>query len=124
MTTFRNLTIAELYPNSYGQDLLKKQSEHFISNALSDGNIESGYKNMPIDFPSAPENSPLIVDSKPPQLLIGTYLKHHWRQLLIVLILGGVTTYAYLKSREKKEKKYDGTKIAKTLYYNLPKKSI
>ena len=85
---FRDLTTAESFPIAYGKDLLKKQSEHFVSNALSEGNFESGYKNMPSNFPSAPENSPLIVNSKSPQLFIGTYLKHHWRQLLIVLIVG------------------------------------
>lgn len=121
---FRDLTTAESFPLAYGQDLLKNQSEHFVSNALSEGNLESGYKNMPSNFPSAPENSPLIVNLIPPQLLIGTYLKHHWRPLLIVLIVGSVVTYVYLKSKEKKEKKSDGTKIPKNLYYNLPKKSI
>ncbi len=121
---FRDLTTAESFPFAYGQDLLKKQSEHFVSNALSEGNFESGYKNMPNNFPSALENSPLIVNSKPPQLLIGTYLKHHWRQLLIVLIVGSVATYVYLKSKEKKEQKSNGTKIPKNLYYKIPKKSI
>ena len=121
---FRDLTTAESFPLAYGKDLLKKQSEHFVSNALSEGNFESGYKNMPNNFPSAPENSPLIVNSKPPQLLIGTYLKHHWRPLLIVLIVGSVATYVYLKSNEKKEKKSSETKIPKNLYYKIPKKSI
>jgi hypothetical protein len=121
---FRDLTTAESFPLAYGQDLLKKQSEHFVSNALSEGNFESGYKNIPSNFPSSPDNSPLIVNSKPPQLLIGTYLKHHWRPLLIVLIVGGIATYVYLKSKEKKKKKSDGNKIPKNLYYNLPKKSI
>jgi hypothetical protein len=110
---FRDLTIAESFPLAYGQDLLKKQSEHFVSNALSEGNFENGYKNMPSNLPSTPENSPIIVNSKPPQLLIGTYLKHHWRTLLIVLIVGSVATFVYLKSKEKKS---DRTKIPKNLY--------
>lgn len=117
-------TTAELFPFAYQQDLLKKQSEYFVSKVLSDGNVESGYENIPIDFPSAQENLPLIVNSKPPQLLIGTYLKHHWRPLLIVLIVGSVVTYVYFKSKEKKDKNSDVTKIPKNLFYNLPKKSI
>jgi hypothetical protein len=124
MTTNRKLTLAEIYPLAYQQDLLKKQSEHYINKAITNGSIESGYENMPIDFPSATENLPLIVNSKPPQLLIGTYLKHHWKPLLIVLIVGGVATYVYLKSKERKEKKMAGSQIPKILYYNLPKKSI
>jgi hypothetical protein len=117
-------TTAELFPFAYQQDLLKKQSEHFVSNVISDSNIESGFKNMPIDFPSAPAKLPLIVDSKPPQLLIGTYLKRHWRPLLFVLIVGGVATYVYLKSKEGKVKKLAESQIPRTIYYNLPKKSI
>ena len=124
MTTNRKLTLAEIYPLAYQQDLLKKQSEHYINKAITNGSIESGYENMPIDFPSATENLPLIVNSKPPQLLIGTYLKHHWKPLLIVLIVGGVASYVYLKSKERKEKKMAGSQIPKILYYNLPKKSI
>jgi hypothetical protein len=120
----RKPTLEELFSVAHKQDLIKKQSEHFVSNALSEGNFESGYKNMPSNFPSSPDNFPLIVNSKTPQLLIGTYLKHHWRPLLIVLIVGGIATYVYLKSKEKKKKKSDGNKIPKHLYYNLPKKSI
>ena len=115
-------TTAELFPFAYQQDLLKKQSEHFVSSALSNGNFESGYKNMPIEFISAQDNLPLIVNSKPPQLLIGNYLKHHWKPLLVVLIVGGVATYLCIKSKEKKEKKMAGSQIPKILYYNLPKK--
>ena len=123
MTTNRKLTLAEIYPLAYQQDLLKKQSEHYINKAIPNGSIESGYENMPIDFPSVPENSPLIVNSKPPQLLIGTYLKHHWKPLLVVLIVGGIATYVYLKSKERKEKKSNGNKTPKIIYYNLPKKN-
>ena len=117
-------TTAELFPYAYQQDLLKKQSEHFVSKSITNGNFESGYENIPFDFPSAQENLPLIVNSKPPQLLIGTYLKHHWRPLLIVLIVGSVATYVYFKSKEKKEKKLERNQIPKNLFYNLHKKSI
>ncbi len=102
---FRNLTTAELFPQAFQQDLIKKQSEHFVSNALAEGSIESGYKNIPLGFPSAPSNSPLMVSSEPPKKLIGNYLKYNWRPLLFVLIVGGVATYVYLKSKEEKGKK-------------------
>ncbi len=102
---FRNLSTEELFPQAFQQDLIKKQSEYFVCNALAQGSVESGYNNMPSGFPSAPSNSPLIVNSKPPQKYIGTYLKNNWRPLLFVLIVGGVATYVYLKSKEEKGKK-------------------
>jgi hypothetical protein len=120
----RELTINEIFPIAHQQDLIKKQSEYFVSNALADGSIESGYKNMPICLPSSPSNSPLIEGSNAPQKYIGTYLKNNWRPLLIVLIIGSVATYVYLKSKEKKEKKSGGTQYPKILNYNYPKKSI
>jgi hypothetical protein len=120
----RDLTTAESFPLAYQQDLLKKQSENFLNKIITTGNFESGYENMPVNFPSAPDNSPIILNSKPPQLLVGTYLKNNWKPLLIVLIIGGVATYVYLKSKEKKEKKSGETKNPKTMYYNLSKKSI
>ena len=121
---FRNLTTAELFPQAFQQDLIKKQSEYFVSNALAEGSIESGYKNIPLGFPSAPSNAPLMVSSEPPKKLIENYLKYNWRPLLFVLIVGGVATYVYLKSREKKEKKRDLNQLPKMLYYKSPKKSI
>jgi len=120
----RDMTTAELFPLAYQQDLLKKQSEHFVSNALSEGNFESGYKNIPTGFSSVPENLPIVLNSKPPQFLIGTFFKHNWRPLLVFFIIGGVSTYVYLKSKEKKKKKSVETKTPKTLYYPLAIKSI
>ena len=102
---FRNLTTEELFPRAFQQDIIKKQSEHFVSKALAGGSIESGYKNMPLEFPSAPSDSPLRVSSKPPQKYFGTYLIYNWRPLLFVLIVGGVATYIYLKSKEEKREK-------------------
>ena len=121
-TQFRDLTTAEHFPQAFQQDLIKKQSEHFVTNALAGGSIESGYKNMPVDFPSTPSNSPLIVNDKAPQKHIGAYLKNHWRPLLVVIIIASVGTYVYLKSKEKKEKKTNGNPSPKMLYYNYPKK--
>lgn len=120
----RELTTEEQFPLAFRQDLIKEQSEHFVSKALAGGSIESGYENMPLEFPSAPSNSTLRVSSKPPQKYIGTYLKNNWRPLLVVLIVGGVATYIYLKSKEEKEKRSDANQPSKMRYYNSPKKSI
>ena len=38
MTTYRKLTLAELYPIAYQQDLMKKQAEHFVDKIISNGN--------------------------------------------------------------------------------------
>ena len=35
MTTYRKLTLAEIYPLAHQQDLLKKQSEHFVNKIIS-----------------------------------------------------------------------------------------
>ncbi len=117
-------TTAELFPFAYQQDLLKKQSEHFVNKIITTGNFESGYENMPVDFPSAPENSPIILNSKPPQLLVGTYLKNNWRPLLAVGIIFLVSATMYHKLKREKEKKIAGNQIPKNLYYKIPKKSI
>jgi hypothetical protein len=121
---FRDLTTVEQFPQAFRKDLLKIQSEHFVSNALADGSIENGYKNMPFDFPSLPSNSPLIVNSEPPKKYIITYIKNNWRPLLIMLVVGGGLAYVYVKSKEKNSKKSDGSKNPKPVYYNLPKQSI
>lgn len=120
----RDLTTAESFPLAYQQDLLKIQSEHFVNKIITTGNFEIGYENMPVDFPSAPDNLPIILNSKPPQLLILTYLKNNWMPLLAfgIVVAGSVTLYYKLK--QKKEKKSGETKNPKTIYYNLPKKSI
>ena len=120
----RDLTTAESFPLAYQQDLLKIQSEHFVNKIITTGNFEIGYENMPVDFPSATDNLPIILNSKPPQLLILTYLKNNWMPLLAfgIVVAGSVTLYYKLK--QKKEKKSGVTKNPKTIYYNLPKKSI
>lgn len=120
----RQLTINEIFPIAHQQDLIKRQSEHFVSNALADGSIESGYKNMPLDFPQTPDNIPLIVNTKPPQFFITTYLKNNWKPLLVVAIVVTISVTAYHKLKQRKEKKTDDTKIPKTLYYNYPKTSM
>ena len=61
----RDLTTAESFPLAYQQDLLKIQSEHFVNKIITTGNFEIGYENMPVDFPSATDNLPIILNSKP-----------------------------------------------------------
>lgn len=120
----RKPTLEELFSVAHKQDLLKKQSEHFVNKIISDGNFESGYESMPVNFPQTPGNIPLIVNTKPPQFFIITYLKNNWKPMLVVGALVAVSVTAYHKFKQKKEKKSNETKIPKTIYYNLPKKSI
>lgn len=124
MTTYRNLTLAEIYPMAHQQDLLKKQSEYFVNKIITNGNLESGYENMPVDFPQASNNIPLIIDTKPSQYLILTYLKNNWKPMLAVGIIVLLSATVYNKLKREKEKKMAGSQIPKILYYNLPKKSM
>ena len=117
-------TTAELFPYAFQQDLLKKQSEHFVNKIITTGNIESGYENMPVDFPQTSSNIPLIIDTKPPQYFIVAYLKNNWKPLLAVGIIVAVSATIYHKLNRKKEKKLERNQIPKNLYYNLPKISI
>ena len=91
MTTYRKLTLAEIYPLAHQQDLLKKQSEHFVNKIITTGNFESGYENMPIDFPQASNKIPLFIETKPPQTLITTYLKNNWKPILFTGIVVAVS---------------------------------
>jgi len=124
MTTYRKLTLAEIYPLAHQQDLLKKQSEHFVNKIITTGNFESGYENMPIDFPQASNKIPLFIETKPPQTLITTYLKNNWKPILFTGIVVAVSASIYYNLKRKKEKKLEGNQTQKTLYYNLPKKSM
>ena len=124
MTTYRKLTLAEIYPLAHQQDLLKKQSEHFVNKIITDGNFESGYENMPVEFPQTPDNKPLIINTKPPQLFITTYVKNNWKPLLVVALAVAAAVTAYHKLKQIKEKKLAGSQIPKTFYYSLQKKSM
>jgi hypothetical protein len=124
MTTYRNLTLAEIYPMAHKQDLLKKQSEYFVNKIITNGNLESGYENIPVDFPQKSNNIPLIIDTKPPQFFIFTYLKNNWKPMLVFGAVVAVSVTAYHLLKQKKEKKSNETKNPKTIYYNLPKKSM
>jgi hypothetical protein len=120
----RDLTTAESFPLAYQQDLLKKQSEYFVNKIITNGNLESGYENIPVDFPQASNNIPLIIDTKPPQFFIFTYLKNNWKPMLVFGAVVAVSVTAYHLLKQKKEKKSNETKNPKTIYYNLPKKSM
>ena len=124
MTTYRNLTLAEIYPLAHQQDLLIKQSEHFVNKIITNGNLESGYENMPNDFPNASRNIPLIIDTKPPQYFIVNYLKNNWKPMFAVGIIVLLSATVYIKLKREKEKKLARNQTPKTLNYSLPKKSI
>jgi hypothetical protein len=91
--TLRDLTIEESFPIAFHQDLLKKQSEHFVNNSIANGAIEGGYKNIPTELPPNNIIAPLMINSKPPNLLIGTYIKKNWRVILTSRLIGGVVWY-------------------------------
>ena len=76
-------TTAELFPIAYQQDLMKKQAEHFIDNIITNGNVVSGYENMPLEFPKTMENSSLIINTKPPKLYIVSYLKKQLETIIV-----------------------------------------
>ena len=99
----RKPTFEELFPVAYGQDLLKKQSEHFVNKSIAHGAIEKGYENLPTELHSD-NNLSLSFDSSPPRLLIGTYLKNNWRVILSSIVVGGVIWY-FLENQNKKNKK-------------------
>lgn len=105
----RNLTLAESYPHAFQQDLLKKQSEHFVNKSIAHGAFEKGYENLPTEL--YPDNNlPLSFDSSPPKLLIGTYIKNHWRVILSSIVLGGVIWYIVenqMRNAKKKKRTKD-----------------
>lgn len=102
--TLRELTIEELFPNVIKQELLKKQSEHFVNKSIAHGAFEKGYEHLPTEI--YPDNNlPLAFNSSPPKLLIGTYIKNHWRVILSSIVLGGVIWYIVENKMRKQKKK-------------------
>lgn len=85
----RNLTTEESFSLAYQQDLLKKQSEHFVNKSIAYGAIEKGYENLPTKL-NSDNNLPLSINSNPSKSLIETYVKNHWRVILVSIVLGGV----------------------------------
>jgi hypothetical protein len=113
MTTYRKLTLAELYPIAHQQDLMKKQAAHFVDKIISNGNVASGYENMPFEFPEVDDNSSLIINTKPPQLYIVSYLKNNWKPLLLVGVSVAVLVTIYQNAKQRKENKKRLTKTPK-----------
>jgi hypothetical protein len=99
--TLRDLTIEESFPIAFHQDLLKKQSEHFVNNSIANVAIEGGYKNIPTELPPNSIIAPLMINSKPPSLLIGTYIKNHWRVILSSILFGCAVWYVIEKQNKK-----------------------
>jgi len=124
MTTYRKLTLAELYPIAHQQDLMKKQAEHFVDKIITNGNVASGYEKMPLEFPEVVDNSPLIINTKPPQLYIVSYLKNNWKPLLLVGVSVAVLVTVYHNVKQRKVKKQRVSKTPKTFNYNWVKKSM
>ena len=124
MTTYRKLTLAEIYPLAHKQDLLIKQSEHFVNKIITNCNLESGYENMPFKFPEPMDNSPLIINTKPPQLYIVSYLKNNWKPLLLVSVSVGVLVSVYYNVKQRKENKKRLNKTPNTTNLYLVKKSM
>lgn len=106
-------TTSELFPIAYQQDLMKKQAAHFVDKIITNGNVASGYENMPLEFPEEVDNSSLIINTKPPQLYIVSYLKNNWKPLLLVGVSVGVLVTIYHHTKLSKENKKRLTKNPK-----------
>jgi hypothetical protein len=117
-------TTAELFPVAHQQDLMKKQAAHFVDKIITNGNVASGYENMPFEFPDVVDNSPLIINTKPPQLYIVSYLKNNWKPLLLVGVSVAVLVTIYHHAKQRKENKKRFIKTPKATNLHLAKKSI
>lgn len=84
---------------------MKKQAEHFVDKIITKGNVASGYENMPLEFPETVDNSPLIINTKPPKLFIIGYLKNNWKPLLLVGVSVAVLVTIYHNTKQRKENK-------------------
>lgn len=97
--------MGESFPLAYRKELQKVQSEHFVNNAIAAGAIEKGYENFPLEIRTE-TNLSIHTETNPPQFLIGTYIKNHWRVILASLVLGGLIWYGIdcqLKRAEQKK---------------------
>lgn len=106
---YRTLTLEESFPIAYKKGLQKIQSEHFVNRAIASGAVEKGYENFPLEIRTE-NNLPLTIEANPPQFLIGTYIKNHWRVILVSLVLGGLIWYG-IDSQQKRTKQKDKYKI-------------
>ncbi|MDP5028695.1 MAG: hypothetical protein NWQ14_10765, partial [Flavobacterium sp.] len=89
----------------YQQDLMKKQAAHFVDKIITNGNVASGYENMPLEFPEAVENTSLIIKTKPPKTYIFSYLKNNWKALFLVGVSVAVLVTIYHHAKKHKENK-------------------
>ena len=117
-------TTSELFPIAYQQDLMKKQAEHFVDKIITNGNVASGYENIPLKFSEAVDNSPLIINTKPPQFYIIGYLKNNWKPLLLVGVSVAVLVTIYHNAKQRKENKKFLNKASKATDLCLSKKSM
>ncbi len=99
---FRKLTLGESFPIAYQKGLQKAQSEHFVNNSLENGTFKNGYENFPTQI-CLKNDLPLLIEANPPQFLIGTYIKNHWRIILASIVVGGLVWYG-IDSQLKKTK--------------------
>jgi hypothetical protein len=102
----RKPTFEELFPVAHQQDLLKKQSAHFTNQSISKMSIENGYENLPTKLFNEQGNHKIAIQPNSPTKLFNNYVKNNWKPLLLMVVLGGVLTYALIHtSNNKKHKK-------------------
>ena len=102
---YRESTTAELFPLAYQQDLMKKQAEHFVNKTITKVNVQSGYENMPVEFPEAVDNLTPLIYQKPAQFYIISYLKNNWKPLFLVGVSAAVLTIILYNAKQRKENK-------------------
>ena len=102
---FRKLTLEESFPIAYKKGLQRIQSEHFVNSAIASGAVEKGYENFPMEI-RIENNLPLNIEANPPQFLIGTYIKNHWRVILVSLVVGGLIWYGIDSQIKKTNQKH------------------
>jgi hypothetical protein len=102
----RKPTFEELFPVAHQQDLLKKQSAHFTNQSISKMSFEGGYENLPTKLLNEQVNHKIVIQPNSPTKLFNNYVKNNWKPLLLMVVLGGVLTYALIHtSNNKKHKK-------------------
>ncbi|MEY4835550.1 MAG: hypothetical protein RI980_1665 [Bacteroidota bacterium] len=101
----RKPTFEELFPVAHQQDLLKKQSAYFTNQSISKMSIEGGYENLPTKLFDEQVNHNIPIQPNPPTKLIGNYIKNNWKPLFLMLVIGGVLTFALIHTNNNKKLK-------------------
>lgn len=101
----RKPTFAELFPVAHQQDLLKKQSTHFTNQSISKMSLEGGYENFPTKLFNEQVNHDIPTQPNSPTKLFDNYVKNNWKPLLLMIVLGGVLTYALIQTNNNKKQK-------------------